>query len=415
VDRGLSAPASNARRWAPDLLVAVLLGVAVVWLVRALMHHLPPELYQRYGGDVWFGADTPRTLSNMVDSQSNHYRTKVHPLSSILLHPLTVALRAVWQGNDLEAGMRIVKLGAVLWAIGFYALGRLTGAGRIGSLCFTALALASAGFQFWFSVAETFFAGSITLLLVLLVAAVAVHRRIGDRWLFVASMASLSITVTNWVAGLALTIVQRPWRRALGISAAVLFVVAVLALIQRKLYHWSMLFFLGSREEMHYINQAAGGSFGDRLIAMLWYPIRIPDARVQTEPPPELNSISVQMSGAGLGGDWTGWVAVVLWSLLLAAGVAGLIRTPRWHAFAKVVGLTLASQIALHLVYGDETFLYAAHFLPLLMAVALFARHSPLGRAAPVVALLTAGLVGFHNFSVHAAAAHQLLPTALAP
>jgi hypothetical protein len=302
----------------------------------------------------------------------------------------------------------------VLWAIGFYALGRLTGAGRVASLCFTVLALASAGFQFWFSVAETFFAGSITLLLVLLVAAVAVHRRVGDRWLFVASMASLSITVTNWVAGLALTIVQRPWRRALGISAAVLLVVALLALVQRKLYHWSMLFFLGSREEIQYLNQAAGGSFGDRLIAMLWYPIRIPDVRVQAEPPPELNSITVQMNGAGLD-DWTSWAAIVLWTLLLAAGVAGLLRTPRWHAFAKVVGLTLAAQIALHLVYGDETFLYAAHFLPLLMAVALFARRSPLGRAAPVVALLTAGLVGFHNFGVHAFAAHQLLHTALAP
>jgi hypothetical protein len=54
------------------------------------------------------------------------------------------------------------------------------------------------------------------------------------------------------------------------------------------------------------------------------------------------------------------------------------VRSPLWHGFGKVVALTLA---ALHLVYGEETFLYAAHFLPLLLAV--FARRSPLGRFAP--------------------------------
>lgn len=410
----MSAPASTLRRWAPDLLITLLLGMAVVWLLRALTMHLPPSLYQPVGGDAWFGADTPRTLANMVDAQSNHYRTKVHPISSLLLHPVTVAVRSVWPGSDLDAAMRIVKAVGVLWAIGFYALGRLSGAGRIASVCFTALAVASAAFQFWFSLAETFFAGSFTLLLVLLVAAVAVYRPVGDRWLVAASVASLSITVTNWVAGLALAIVQRPWRRAVGLSAVALLIVSALALVQRQLYHWSMLFFLGSREELHYINQAAGGSLGDRLIGMLWSPIRMPALRVQAQVPPALNSISVQTSGAGLG-DAASWAAIVLWALLLAAGVVGLVRSPRWHAFGKVLGLTLAAQIALHLVYGDETFLYAAHFLPLLMAVALFACRSPLGRAAPVLALLLAALVGFHNFDMHASAARLLVHATSAP
>ena len=64
-----------------------------------------------------------------------------------------------------------------------------------------------------------------------------------------------------------------------------------------------------------------------------------------------------------------------------------MLRLPRWRAFALVVGVTLASQVMLHFVYGEETFLYAAHFLPLLMAVAVFARHSELGGAAPVIAM----------------------------
>lgn len=411
----MNAAASTWRRQAPDLLVAALLGLVVVWLVHTLMLHLPSSVFEyKLGENVWFGADTPRALSNMVDAQGDHYRTKVHPISSLLLHPVTVAARSVWGGSDLEAAMRIVKFVGVLWAMGFYALGRLAGAGRAASVCFTALALASAAFQFWFSLAETFFAGSLTLLMVLLVAAVAVHRPVSDRWLVAASVTSLSITVTNWVAGLALAIVQRPWRRAVGISAAALLIVSVLALIQRKLYHWAMLFFLGSREEMDYINQATGGSLGDRLIGMLWYPIRIPAVRVQESVPPVLNSISVQANGAGLI-DAASWAAMLIWALLLAAGVVGLVRSPRWHDFGKVLGLTLAAQIALHLVYGDETFLYAAHFLPLLMAVALFATRSPLGRAAPVLALLLAALVGFHNFDMHATAAQLLQHATPAP
>ncbi|MGJ7491007.1 hypothetical protein [Variovorax sp. ZT4R33] len=406
----MSAPASTLRRWAPDLLIALLVTIAVVWLLRALAHHLPDTVYGSTGGDAWFGADTPRTLANMVDAHSNHYRTKVHPISSLLLHPAVLALRSVWPGTDLEAAMRIVKLVGVLWASGFYALGRLTGLGRAASLCFTALAVGSAAFQFWFSLAETFFAGSLTLLAVLLVAAVAVHRPLGDRWLIAANVASLSITVTNWAAGLALAIAQRPWRRAVRIGAIALLIVSVLALIQRGIYHSALLFFFGSREELHYINQAAGGSWADRLIGMLWYPIHVPPAHVHAQVPGQLNNISVQMGGLGITGA-AGWAALALWGLLLAAGVQGLLRTPRWHAFGKVVGLTLGAHIALHLVYGEETFLYAAHFLPLLMAVVLFAHRSSLGRAAPLLALLTAGLVGFHNFDLHAAAAELLHAT----
>lgn len=403
----MSGLGPGLRRWAPDLFIAALLTVAVVWLLRALALHMPALLYQQVGGDAWFGADTPRTLANMVDAHSDHYRTKVHPISSLMLHPVVAVLRSVWPGSDLEAAMRIVKTVGVLWVVGFYALGRLVGAGRLGSLCFTVLAIGSAAFQFWFSIAETFFAGSLTLLSVLLVAAVSVLRPLSDRWLIAASVSSLSITVTNWMAGLALAVVQRPWRRALRISVIALLIVSSLAVVQRTLYHMALLFFLGSREELHYINQAGGGSAVDRLIAMFWYPIRMPALRVQPQAAGELNSISVQMSGAGLDG-WSAWLALALWALLLAAGVSGLVRAARWHAFGKVLGLTLAGQIVLHLVYGEETFLYAAHLLPLLMAVVLFACRSPLGRAAPLLALLLAALVGGHNFDLHAAAATAL-------
>ena len=140
---------------------------------------------------------------------------------------------------------------------------------------------------------------------------------------------------------------------------------------------------------------------------MFWHPLSLPEVLSVASVPPKLNWVTVQLSAPASGG-WAGGSALVLWSLLLAAGVVGLLRTPRSRGFAAVLGLTLAAQVALHLIYGDETFLYAAHFLPLLMAVALFATRALPPTLAAAMALLAAGLAAFHNAAMHEAATRLL-------
>jgi hypothetical protein len=390
-----------------DALLAASLAALALWLLLALSRQLPPQLFRPEGLDAWFQADLPRVLANMVDSQSNHYRTKVHPIASILIHPLVAGLRALWPGTDLQAAMRFTALVAVLWVLSFFALCRLLGAGRFTAASFSLLAISSAGFQFWFSVPETFGIGSLTLLWVLLVAALAAHRPLSDRLLVVASIASLSITVTNWVAGLALAVVQRPWRRALAISAIAFAIVALLTVPQRFLYRFAKFFFLGSREEADYIGLQESGTVLHKLAGMFWHPISLPEVLAKASEAPKLNWLTVQLSAPG-SGSWAGMLALGLWTLLLAAGVHGLLRSPQWHAFGKVLGLTLAAQVVLHLVYGEETFLYAAHFLPLLMALAVFAARSLPGPVAAVIALSTAGLAAFNNAAMYEAAARLL-------
>ena len=397
---------------AVDLVIAALLALLAVWLSLSLSRQLPAALYSLDGNDAWFQADLRRTLRNMVDTQSNHFRTKVHPIFSIAIHPLVTGLRVVWPASDLQAALRLVWAVSGLWAIGFYALCRLLGTGRVAAVCFALLAIGSAAFQFWFSVAETFAFGSLTLLAVLLTAAVAVHRPVSDRWLVLASVSSLSMTVTNWVAGLLLAIVQRPWRRALRISAIAFLIVVALTFAQRAIYQLAKFFFLGSREELDYVNLAEAGTWFDRLAGIFWSPIAIPAVIPKVQPPPDLVWLSVQLSTPG-SGSWAGGAALALWSLLLLAGLYGLATSPRWRAFAWVVVPTLGAHVLLHMVYGEETFLYAAHFLPLLLAVAVFAWHSPLGRLAPVIALVAAGLAATNNHAVFEVAVQQLLPGAL--
>ncbi|OUM03753.1 hypothetical protein [Variovorax sp. JS1663] len=392
-----------------DVLLAALLSVLALALLATLTRQLPAALFARAQGfDAWFQADMPRVLANMVDAGSNHYRTKVHPIASILIHPAVSGLRLLWPGSDLQAAMRFIGAVAVLWVFGFYALCRLLGCGRFAAACFSLMAIGSAGFLFWFSVPETYAPGSLTLLWVLLVAALAAHRPVSDRLIVGASIASLAITITNWVAGLALAVVQRPWRRALGLSAIAFAVVAALTVPQRLLYSYAKFFFLGSREELDYMNLKESGTWLDKLAGMFWSTFSLPEVlALPADQLQQLPQLTVQLSSPGSGG-WIGMAALGLWTLLLLAGAWGLARSPEWRRFAAVLGLTLAAQVLLHLVYGEETFLYAAHFLPLLMAVAVFSIRVLPGGLAASMALLAAALAAFHNTAVYEAAVRLL-------
>jgi hypothetical protein len=399
----------KARGLAWDALLAAALSMLALALLATLTRQLPAALFAREQGfDAWFQADMPRVLANMVDAGSNHYRTKVHPIASILIHPIVSGLRLLWQGSDLQAAMRFIGGVAVLWVAGFYALCRLLGTGRIAAACFSLMAIGSAGFLFWFSVPETYAPGSLTILGVLLVAALAAHRPVSDRLIAGASIASLAITVTNWVAGLALAAVLRPWRRALALSAIAFAVVAALTVPQRLLYRFAKFFFLGSREELDYVNLKESGTWLDKLEAMFWSPFSLPEVlSLPPEKAQQLPQLSVQLSTAGSGG-WIGMAALGLWTVLLLAGAWGLARAPQSRRFAAVLGLTLAAQVLLHLVYGEETFLYAAHLLPLLMAVTVFATRVLPGGLAAAMALLAAGLAAFHNTAMYSAAVRLL-------
>jgi len=83
-------------------------------------------------------------------------------------------------------------------------------------------------------------------------------------------------------------------------------------------------------------------------------------------------------------------VATVLWVSLLGLGLWALVKVKRLGRFRWVLILSLLGQFGLHLVYGDETFLYALHFAPLLV---VFASLGSLTRARWISLVLAAMLV----------------------
>jgi hypothetical protein len=110
----------------------------------------------------------------------------------------------------------------------------------------------------------------------------------------------------------------------------------------------------------------------------------------------------------GSGSRW-GQMAALCWVVLLGVGLRGLWTGPGHQLFRVVLAVTLLGQVGLHLLYGDETFLYTPHFLPLLLLVVAFGLRT-MPRAVRVLMLaLLVTTTGLHNWQQFQAAVAFLL------
>lgn len=393
---------ATVRHW-PDMLISVGLILLGTVFALALAQQLDPAILSIYAGDTWFQADLPRTAANMLHVDSQHFRTNVHPIVSLITIPLTHAIGLLWAGTDAQLATRLVAIAGGLWAAGLYTLSRCLGAARWRGLIFTALGVSSGSFIFWFSVPETYGLGSLTILIVLILGARLPAKQYSDSTYIAASAASLSFTITNWMAGIALSLMSGSWRRAIRITLITLVLVAVLAVVQKLLIPSSTLFFLPSRGELRFVNHAFGGGVVQKLTALLLHSFAAPEPSVRAVVNPYWSILSMQFSPAGSGSQF-GIAALCLWIGLLVMGLWGAWLNRR-RPFVMVLGLILAGQIGLHLLYGDESFLYTLHLMPLFVALAMLAMFTPFGRFVPWIALGAAGLGLANNMQVHSAAA----------
>lgn len=113
-------------------------------------------------------------------------------------------------------------------------------------------------------------------------------------------------------------------------------------------------------------------------------PVVLPPVHQTTRVLPTGRALSVQGFSDILESP-LGTAAGLGWMTLLGFGVVALARGPAPGRFRWVLGSVLAGQIVLHLIYGEETFLYALHFLPILLLVVAM---STLTRWRPLVEVL---------------------------
>jgi hypothetical protein len=93
---------------------------------------------------------------------------------------------------------------------------------------------------------------------------------------------------------------------------------------------------------------------------------------------------------APVGGPPLRQAAIGLWLLLLILGLYSLIRINTHRPLKLFLAAVIGGQLTLHLLYGNETFLYSLHFLPLLvLAASASALTSKRRLAVGVAAVLT--------------------------
>lgn len=343
--------------------------------------------------NVWFEADLPRVFANLTSRESNHYRTNVHPLFSLIAFPPVYILKTL--GLDAIASVRIViATVASLWISTLFTLLRLMSCRRFDATLFTILGGTSAAAMFWFVVPETYSFGSLTILLALAFVVLTQNYQFSSLWYGVVSAITLSMTVTNWMVGLLATIVNHRWKQSLQISANALCLVTVLWGIQKFIFP-SALFFIGDREEKKYILKPESGGPLQVVKSFISHTMVMPAIELfDNTKRPDWPRMLTQASHPGSGSFW-GAVAVGLWIALIGLGLWALFSVKQHSKLRIVLGLTLLGQLLLHAVYGDETFLYSLHFAPLLVVLAALStltRTRRLGLILAGMLLLSAGI-----------------------
>jgi hypothetical protein len=334
--------------------------------------------------DVWFEGDCPRVFDNLTDPHSVHARSAVHPLLALLVYPPVAALRAA--GSEPLVAARLVRavIAGVCLAL-LYGLLRGGGWRRLDAALFSLLGACSAGAMFWFAVPETYPFGLLSMLL-----ALALLTREGPRWRLpvwdvAALLLTFAFTITNVLAGLVVTACRWPWRRAVGIVLIAGGMGMMLLAWQQQVFP-STVVVPFSWEETEYVLHADAGGPGRVLVAFLSHSMVMP--ALGTVPRYEKGAravLSVQHSWPGTGTPF-GAVAIALWVVLLGLGIWGAVTTRECRRLRVALGIVLGGQLVLHLLYGLETFTYAAHYGPLLVVLAAWSVRTRWRRAALVLA-----------------------------
>jgi len=347
---------------------------------------LDPVIFHSTAEDTWFEADLPRIYANMTDRQSNHYRTKVHPLFSLAGYLPVYPIKKVFHVEPIVAVRGVSSIIAGVWAVTLFAVLRLFGCRRFDAALFTSLAAVSASAIFFLTIPETYAFGSLTILLALGTVLMMQERSLPSLWYVVMSALTLGMTVTNWMAGIFATFASHPWRKSFQITVNALCLVTVLWGAEKFIFP-SAQFFIGDQEERLYINPPESGGPLSSAKSFLFHTMVMPEIKVVGNTP-EWPKMITQKSSPG-SGTRLGTAAAGLWVALVVLGIWALFRIAPHRPARVVLGLILFGQFVLHLAYGGETFLYSLHFAPLLVILAGLGTQTS---ARPAVLLLAGGL-----------------------
>lgn len=355
--------------------------------------------------NVWFQADVPRVLQNMTEVNSHHYRTSVHPISSIILAPVVLGISAMSEvppihvATGVVAGLSGLSAGLLFLALRWLALPYFVAA------LMTAIYLGSAAYIHWSGVVEHCGpnAFSITVGIVFLV----YGRTRNTIWWMLGSAVTLSFTVTNWMVGIVATFARWKARKAVLISSVALGAVMVLAVVQHFTFFGANLFFMPKSiiNEVDWVvpvmsNRVESAkwrpwnSARSLLVTTLVAPGPTTEGSIEDLSEPVVTNQHPRFSDM----TWGELVATIAWLGLLGIGTWGMRRTQRLKPVAAGLAVMILGQVGLHLVYGDLTFIYGPNIAPMLIMAAAFGWFTPARTWSVVLALIVLFVGSANNY-----------------
>jgi hypothetical protein len=386
---------STSRR--ADVLTGIAVGVVALAFYLALIARIDERLLEWSTVDVWFQADIARVYENMTERWSNHHRTQRHPLFSLVAYTPTFVLRTIGLAPERAALVVVAVLGS-LSSVGLFTAFRFVGLKRLDALVFSALAALSASSIFWYTVPETFPFGGTTIVMAIALVAAGTERARSTVWDVIVSAATLSATVTNWAVGLIATVLRRAPKLAFRVTTYAFALVTVLWSLQVDLFPSARWFLLRRGEPGSIFAAEAMGPVGV-LRAFFAHSAVLPAIDVVDYPNagawPLMLVQAAEIGSNGL----LALITTLAWFALLGLGLFAVVTEARLRRFGVFLVLAIGSQVALHLVFGNETFLYSAHFLPLLVALAALGAMTRLRSVAVTLAALVSAGCGVVNLS----------------
>lgn len=359
--------------------------------------HIPEKIIWVY--DTWFDGDTTRIYALATERfSSEHDRTGLHPLFSMIVYSTTQLFSSV-TGLAPPKALRLFDASvAAMWLGGLFVVLRMIGCRLFDALVFALLGCVSAASFFWHTVPETWALGSLSILLSIALIAAAQHLKLGLTWYLGASVFSLGITITNWMAGLAVSWVRLPWRRFLLVTVTTLGLVTIGWLLAKWVFPGTEApSVLNSLKSSWILAPESGGPIHISKVLLL-HSLVMPEFWIRPVFG-QSGGVMFSVQGASPGSASVfGYLAVWLWGAMLILGLWGFVKSRLSREIRLVLGMILVGQLVLHLLFGKETFLFSLHILPLLILWGATVSLTSLRTLALVLCIMLIPLVGINNY-----------------
>jgi hypothetical protein len=398
----------TTRSIALDAVIALAVGLIYAAFAAYLYRQIDFAVMCR-SLDIWFDSDPVRIVSSLNSRfDLMHFRSSIHPLWSLLVTSPFILL-VPFIGLEGTILLYVLMQGVVLGAI-FYATVRMFRLSRLDAGLICLLLMSTAAAWFWFGLAETFLLGAVSMLIPVIW--IAAPRGPHDGWTAVAqSFISLTITITNWFAGIAAVFIALGWRRCFVVSCIAFSLVGALTVLQYRFFPESGKLFNIWTEDTVY---GASGTLWQHIQVFFLHSLATatPDFLVPTtdiRPDGQFSRLQfVAPTAAPLAIAY-----LLIWAGLIVLGIKALRDGTVPRQPAMLVLSIIAFNFVLHSFYGVETFLYSMHYVPFLAVVASWALLLEWRPLLVRGAILAAAALGFaHNSGKFAemTAWHNALP-----